>query len=200
MADVGDVDQGLPGGECCCGGGGRVYVVDGGGFRGEVAGGGGEMGGVSTVVDLGEGLVAGAEAGDVRAGLFGDAAAPSTVAEGGLFSPSPLLPAALSISQENCSSCTRTWWAAQDWIPTATVRAEDDGAVLAMVGSGLGMAIMPVLSLTGAPPGLEIADLGPDRPTRQVGYVTTPELAACAAVRALVRALRSYAKPQVSAV
>lgn len=102
--------------------------------------------------------------------------------------------------RENCSSYTRTWWAAQDWIPTATVRAEDDGAVLSMVGSGLGMAIMPVLSLTGAPPGLEITDLGPDRPTRQVGYVTTPELAAGAAVRALVRELRSHAKSQVSAV
>ncbi|MFF4274826.1 LysR family transcriptional regulator [Streptomyces sp. NPDC001536] len=102
--------------------------------------------------------------------------------------------------RENCSSYTRTWWAAQDWIPTATVRAEDDGAVLSMVGSGLGMAIMPALSLAGAPLGLEITDLGPDRPTRQVGYVTTPELAATAVVRALVRELRSHAKPQVSAV
>lgn len=61
---------------------------------------------------------------------------------------------------ENCSSYTRTWWAAQDWIPTATVRAEDDGAALSMVSNGLGTA----------------------------------------AVRALVRALRSHAKPQVSAV
>ncbi|MGW7205322.1 LysR family transcriptional regulator [Streptomyces sp. NPDC054837] len=102
--------------------------------------------------------------------------------------------------RENCSSYTRTWWAAQDWIPTATVRAEDDGAVLSMVGSGLGMAIMPALSLTRAPHGLEITDLGPDRPTRRIGYVTTPELATTAVVRALVRELRSHAKPQVSAV
>lgn len=69
-----------------------------------------------------------------------------------------------------------------------------------MVGSGLGMAIMPALSLAGAPLGLEITDLGPDRPTRQVGYVTSPELAATAVVRALVRELRSHAKQQVSAV
>ncbi|MFF7446989.1 MULTISPECIES: LysR substrate-binding domain-containing protein [unclassified Streptomyces] len=102
--------------------------------------------------------------------------------------------------RENCSSHTRTWWAAQDWIPAATVRAEDDGAVLSMVGSGLGMAIMPALSLGGAPVGLEITDLGPDRPTRRVGYVTTPELAAGAAVRALVRELRAHAKAQVSGV
>ncbi|MDQ1048813.1 LysR family transcriptional regulator [Streptomyces sp. V4I2] len=102
--------------------------------------------------------------------------------------------------QENCSSYTRQWWAAQDWIPTATVRAEDDGAVLSMVGSGLGMAIMPGLSLTGAPPTTAITDLGPERPTRRVGYVTTPELAATAAVRALVRELRADAKPQVRAV
>ncbi|MFE7075045.1 LysR family transcriptional regulator [Streptomyces sp. NPDC057620] len=92
--------------------------------------------------------------------------------------------------RENCSSYTRSWWAGQDWIPCATVRAEDDGAVLSMVGSGLGMAIVPALSLTGAPPTLEITDLGPDRPTRSVGYVTTPELAATLAVRALIRELR----------
>jgi len=96
---------------------------------------------------------------------------------------------------ENCSSYTRTWWAAQDWIPTATVRAEDDGAVLSMVSSGLGMAIMPALSLTRAPLSTEITDLGPDRPTRQIGYVTTPELAASAAVRALVRELRAPSHP-----
>ncbi|MEU2288708.1 LysR family transcriptional regulator [Streptomyces sp. NPDC013178] len=105
--------------------------------------------------------------------------------------------------QENCSSYTRQWWAAQDWIPAATVRAEDDGAVLSMVGSGLGMAIMPELSLTQVPQGLRITDLGPTRPTRRIGYVTTPELAATTAVRALVRELRARAKPrnpQVSAV
>ncbi|MER6632622.1 LysR family transcriptional regulator [Streptomyces sp. NPDC000987] len=92
---------------------------------------------------------------------------------------------------ENCSSYTREWWSAQDWIPTATVRAEDDGAVLSMVGSGLGMAIMPALSLTGAPATTEITDLGPERPTRRIGYVTTPQLAATAAVRALIRELRA---------
>ncbi|MGH1552833.1 LysR family transcriptional regulator [Streptomyces sp. L7] len=100
---------------------------------------------------------------------------------------------------ENCSSHTRAWWAAQDWIPAATVRAEDDGAVLSMVGSGFGMAIMPRLSLTGAPPSVEVTDLGAERPTRKVGYMTTPELAATAVVRALVRELRAGRKPQVNA-
>jgi DNA-binding transcriptional LysR family regulator len=96
---------------------------------------------------------------------------------------------------ENCGSYTRAWWAAQDWIPAATVNAEDDGAVLSMVGSGLGMAIMPALSLTGAPPAVEITDLGPQRPYRFVGCVTTPELAATSAVRALIRTLRSLGTP-----
>ncbi|WP_225099342.1 LysR family transcriptional regulator [Streptomyces sp. CoH27] len=96
---------------------------------------------------------------------------------------------------ENCGSYTRAWWAAQDWIPAATVSAEDDGAVLSMVGSGLGMAIMPALSLTSAPPAVGITDLGPGRPYRSVGYVTTPELAATDAVRALIRALRSLSLP-----
>ncbi|WP_432154954.1 LysR family transcriptional regulator [Streptomyces tricolor] len=95
---------------------------------------------------------------------------------------------------ENCGSYTRDWWAAQDWIPAATVTAEDDGAVLSMVGSGLGMAIMPALSLTDAPPSVRITDLGPDRPYRCVGYATTPELAATTPVQALVRILRSLGR------
>ncbi|WP_033817641.1 LysR family transcriptional regulator [Kitasatospora sp. MBT63] len=92
---------------------------------------------------------------------------------------------------ENCGSYTRAWWGAQDWIPGATIEAEDDGAVLTLVGGGHGMAIMPALSLVGAPDSVEITDLGPKRPTRRVGYVTTPELAGSAVVRALVRELRA---------
>jgi DNA-binding transcriptional LysR family regulator len=92
---------------------------------------------------------------------------------------------------ENCGSYTRDWWAAQDWIPTATVEAEDDGAVLSLVSGGHGMAIMPALSLVGAPNSVTVTDLGPERPTRQVGYVTTAELARSAVVRALVRELRT---------
>ncbi|WJV45979.1 LysR family transcriptional regulator [Streptomyces flavofungini] len=92
---------------------------------------------------------------------------------------------------ENCTSYTRDWWAGQDWIPRATTRTEDDGAVLAMVSAGHAMAIMPALSLTGAPPTVQITDLGADRPTRSVGYVTTPEQAGSLAVRALIRELRA---------
>ncbi|MFH9292814.1 LysR family transcriptional regulator [Streptomyces sp. NPDC017520] len=100
---------------------------------------------------------------------------------------------------ENCTSYTRDWWAAQDWIPRATVEAEDDGAVLLMVSRGLGMAIMPGLSLYGAPDGTEITALGPDRPTRRVGYVTTPEQARSRVVQALIRELRAErAKAAVS--
>ncbi|MCX5375657.1 LysR family transcriptional regulator [Streptomyces sp. NBC_00091] len=92
---------------------------------------------------------------------------------------------------ENCGSYTRTWWRAQDWIPRATVKAEDDAMVLTMVGRGLGMAIMPELSLREAPDTVEITGLGPQGPVRQVGYVTTPESASTLAVRALIRGLRS---------
>nr|WTB36309.1 LysR family transcriptional regulator [Streptomyces sp. NBC_00830] len=97
---------------------------------------------------------------------------------------------------ENCTSYTRDWWAAQEWIPAATVEVEDDGAVLSMVSRGLGMAIMPQLSLEGVPDNVEITALGPERPTRSVGYVTTPEQARSLAVRALIRELRAGgAKP-----
>ena len=53
------------------------------------------------------------------------------------------------------------------------------------------MVIMPALSLVGAPDSVAIADLGPERPTRRVGYVATSELAAAAVVRACVRELRA---------
>ncbi|RZB17158.1 LysR family transcriptional regulator [Streptomyces sp. F001] len=99
---------------------------------------------------------------------------------------------------ENCGSYTRDWWAAQDWIPKATVEAEDDGAVLSLVSAGHGMAIMPALSLAGAPASVRISDLGPQRPTRQIGYVTTSELAGSAVVRALVRELRATVPQEVS--
>ncbi|MFD8982954.1 LysR family transcriptional regulator [Streptomyces sp. NPDC059564] len=92
---------------------------------------------------------------------------------------------------ENCGSYTRDWWRAQDWIPRATVKAEDDAMVLTMVGRGLGMAILPELSLREATDAVEIAGLGPEGPVRRVGYVTTPELAASLAVRALIRELRA---------
>ncbi|MFE3558023.1 LysR family transcriptional regulator [Streptomyces sp. NPDC059193] len=92
---------------------------------------------------------------------------------------------------ENCGSYTRDWWREQDWIPRATVKAEDDGMVLTMVGRGLGMAILPELSLREAGEAVQITDLGPRRPVRRVGYVTTPESAATLAVRALIRELRS---------
>jgi DNA-binding transcriptional LysR family regulator len=96
---------------------------------------------------------------------------------------------------ESCGAYTRDWWAAQDWIPKATVEAEDDGAVLSLVSGGHGMAIMPALSLVGAADSVAITDLGPGRPTRQVGYVTTSELAGSAVVRALVRELRATVPP-----
>ncbi|MEV7173195.1 LysR family transcriptional regulator [Streptomyces sp. NPDC093224] len=92
---------------------------------------------------------------------------------------------------ENCGSYTRSWWRAQDWIPRATVTAEDDAMVLTMVGRGLGMAIMPELSLREATDAVETTGLGPGGPVRQVGYVTTPESASTLAIRALIRELRS---------
>ncbi|WP_407565199.1 LysR family transcriptional regulator [Streptomyces sp. 184] len=92
---------------------------------------------------------------------------------------------------ENCGSYTREWWTRQDWIPKATVLTEDDGAVLSMVGRGLGMAIMPALSLADVPDGVTVTDLGRGRPTRSVGYLTTAESAARGAVRALIRELRA---------
>ncbi|MER7750546.1 LysR family transcriptional regulator [Kitasatospora sp. NPDC097643] len=96
---------------------------------------------------------------------------------------------------ENCGSYTRDWWRRQDWIPPRTVDVEDDTIAVSLVAQGLGMAIMPRTALLGAPAGLAVADLGPNPPSRFVGYVTTPELAGTAAVRALIRELRSAPLP-----
>ncbi|WP_329565717.1 LysR family transcriptional regulator [Kitasatospora sp. NBC_01266] len=94
---------------------------------------------------------------------------------------------------ENCSSYTRAWWQAQDWLPAARLDAGEDSVVLSMVARGMGMAIMPRLALLDAPASVTVTDLGTDRPTRTVGYVTTPELARTLGVRALIRELRAVA-------
>lgn len=93
--------------------------------------------------------------------------------------------------EENCGSYTRRWWSEQDWLPRATITAEDDSVVLSMVAQGMGMAIAPELTLAGAPAGVAVTALEPHPPTRGIGYVTTPALARTRAVRELVRELRA---------
>jgi len=100
---------------------------------------------------------------------------------------------------ENCGSYTRQWWSEQDWLPCATVTAQDDSVVLSMVAQGMGMAIAPQLTLLGAPVGIGVTDLGPRPPTRRVGYVTTAAMVNSLAVRALIRELRSTAAPLIAA-
>jgi DNA-binding transcriptional LysR family regulator len=92
---------------------------------------------------------------------------------------------------ENCSTGTRRWLAEQAWIPPATVTVEDDSVVLSMVAQGLGMAIMPRLTLTGAPSTIAVTELGPRPPTRHVGYVATPGMAPTRAVRSFIQELRA---------
>jgi DNA-binding transcriptional LysR family regulator len=59
---------------------------------------------------------------------------------------------------ENCSSYTRAWWARQDWLPPATINVADDGVVLSMVAQGLGMAILPRLTLADLPAGVAVSN------------------------------------------
>ncbi|MCX4747898.1 LysR family transcriptional regulator [Kitasatospora sp. NBC_01287] len=100
---------------------------------------------------------------------------------------------------ENCSSYTREWWAVQDWLPATRLDAGEDSVVLSMVAGGMGMAVMPRLALLDAPATVAVTDLGAERPTRTVGYVTTPELARTLGVRALIRELRGAAAAGVAA-
>lgn len=96
---------------------------------------------------------------------------------------------------ENCGSYTARWWKEQDWLPRATITAQDDSVVLSMVARRMGMAIAPQLTLAGAPAGIDVADLGPRPPTRRIGYVTTPAMVGSLAVRTLIRELRAAAAP-----
>ena len=73
----------------------------------------------------------------------------------------------------------------------ATVKAQGDAMVLTMVGRGPGMAILLQLSPREAGDTVEITGLGPCRPVRKVGCVTSPESASAFAVCALIRELRS---------
>ena len=93
---------------------------------------------------------------------------------------------------ENCSSYTRSWWARQDWLPSAKMEVADDGVVLSMVAQGIGMAILPKLTLAATPPGVAVIPIS-DPPTRRIGYVATYAGAQSLAVRELVRELRTVA-------
>ncbi|MFI5621199.1 LysR substrate-binding domain-containing protein [Streptomyces sp. NPDC051567] len=75
--------------------------------------------------------------------------------------------------------------------PRATVTAGGDATALTMAGRGLGTAILPELSRREAGTAVQVMDLGPQRPVRRVGYVTTPEAAGTLAVRALIREFRA---------
>lgn len=95
---------------------------------------------------------------------------------------------------ENCSSYTRytrAWWARQDWLPPATINVADDGVVMSMVAQGLGIAILPRLTLAGPPAGVAVSDLGDTPPVRRIITVATRATASSVAVRELVRELRA---------
>lgn len=100
---------------------------------------------------------------------------------------------------ENCSPYTRTWWARQEWLPKATLEVADDGVALSMVAQGIGMAILPKLSLMAVPPHVTVTQLGDNAPTRRIVYMATHATAQSLAVRQLVTELRATAKPHAMA-
>lgn len=94
---------------------------------------------------------------------------------------------------ENCSSYTRAWWARQQWLPAATINADDDGVVLSMVAQGLGIAILPRLTLADPPVGVTVTSLGDAPPVLRIVSVTTRATASSIAVRELLRELQATA-------
>ncbi|MEY9889557.1 DNA-binding transcriptional LysR family regulator [Catenulispora sp. MAP12-49] len=99
---------------------------------------------------------------------------------------------------ENCSSYTRDWWRTQDFLPKATLEVADDGVVLSMIAQGVGMAILPRLTVTGPVAGVTVESLGPHAPTRRIVSVATRADAKAAAPRELVRLLRGVAREMLA--
>jgi DNA-binding transcriptional LysR family regulator len=95
---------------------------------------------------------------------------------------------------ENCSSYTRDWWRRQDWLPATRIDVADDGVVLSMVAQGIGFAVLPQLTLADPHPGVDVIPLGTQPPTRRVVSVTARAIRSAAAVRELVRELRSQGR------
>lgn len=94
---------------------------------------------------------------------------------------------------ENCSSYSRAWWARQQWLPAATINADDDAVVLSMVAQGLGIAILPGLTLANPPAGVTVTGLGDAPPVLRIVSVTTRATASSMAVRELLRELQASA-------
>jgi len=92
---------------------------------------------------------------------------------------------------ENCSAATKDWFAAQEWLPPATINVADDTVLLSMVAHGLGMAVVPHSTGADRTADVVLEDLGAAAPRRTVGYVAAPGLARSTVVRELVRELRS---------
>jgi DNA-binding transcriptional LysR family regulator len=69
---------------------------------------------------------------------------------------------------ENCSASTKEWFAAQEWLPSATISVADDTVLLSMVAHGLGMAVVP-RSTAADRADVVREDLGAGAPRRTVG-------------------------------
>lgn len=95
---------------------------------------------------------------------------------------------------ENCSSYTRAWWNRQQWLPKVTFDVADDGVVLSMIAQGIGTAILPRLTLAGAPPSVVVTALDDDPPTRRIVCVTTRATAQSRAVRQLMAELATVTR------
>jgi DNA-binding transcriptional LysR family regulator len=96
---------------------------------------------------------------------------------------------------ENCSTATKAWFRAQEWLPPATITVADDTVLLSMVAHGMGMAVVPLTTAADRAPGVVVQDLGPAAPRRTIGYLATPELARSTAVQELVHELRAQQPP-----
>ncbi|MCP2257434.1 DNA-binding transcriptional regulator, LysR family [Streptoalloteichus tenebrarius] len=95
--------------------------------------------------------------------------------------------------EEATSPETRRWCAAQSWLSASDLRVQDDTVVLSMIAHGMGAAVVPRMTLAGAPPNVAVQPLE-DPPVRRIGYVTTREMGRSLVLRELVAELRAQSR------
>jgi DNA-binding transcriptional LysR family regulator len=94
-------------------------------------------------------------------------------------------------SSETCGTVMKSYWQRQGWRLEPVFVANDDSVLMAMVGHGLGITMMPRLAAHPLPPGVKAFAL-PDAPKREIRLLALQQTLNTPLVRTVVRFLTRY--------
>ena len=96
------------------------------------------------------------------------------------------------IAFRQCRSCEslETYMTSRGAPPNVVFRSDDNGTVLGMVAAGMGIALMPRLTVEQQRPGIVIVDVGEDIPPRRIGLWWHCDRSPSPAARAFTEAAR----------